>query len=119
VARLTPAFSANRAVRQYAEKHYLSLASAYCARSANSGHVGADLVAWARKISSYWQDLYFASVAVTESDGKYLFSLQIHLGRISPGDARIEIYADPLNSDHPFCEPMAVVRAVPNMPGTL
>jgi starch phosphorylase len=118
MARLTPAFSANRAIRQYTEKHYISLASAYCARAADVGDMGANLMAWARAISSHWQDLHFGSVTVAARDGQYFFNVQIHLGRVKAGDVRIEIYADPLNSEQPFREPMAFVHAVLNAPGT-
>jgi starch phosphorylase len=117
MARLTPAFSANRAVRQYTENHYIPLASAYCARAANGGEAGAGLLTWLREFRSYWQDLHFGSVAITARDGKYFFSVQVHLGRLKREDVRIEIYADPLNSGRPFCAPMTFVRVVPNEPG--
>ena len=37
MARLTPRFSANRAVREYTEQHYLPAAAAYHERAANKG----------------------------------------------------------------------------------
>jgi glycogen phosphorylase len=37
MARLTPRFSANRAVREYTEQHYLPAAAAYRERAANKG----------------------------------------------------------------------------------
>jgi starch phosphorylase len=118
MARLTPAFSANRAVRQYTEQHYIPLASAYCARAADGGRVGADLLAWQRRIASRWEDLRFGPVAVDRcSGGRYLFSVQVHLGGIQPDDVQIEIYADPQNSDAPFRQHMTVIRALPDSPG--
>jgi starch phosphorylase len=45
MALLTPAFSANRTVRQYTEEHYIPAAAAYAARTANRGVAGMDLVA--------------------------------------------------------------------------
>jgi starch phosphorylase len=114
MARLTPAFSANRAVRQYMENHYIPLASAYCTRAANGGEAGAGQLTWLREFRSYWQDLHFGSVAITARDGKYFSSVQVHLGRLKQEHVRIEIYADPLNSGRHFCAPMTFVRAVPN-----
>jgi starch phosphorylase len=46
MARLTPLFSTNRAVRQYTEEHYLAAASAFKERAANQGALGADLLRW-------------------------------------------------------------------------
>ena len=46
MARLTPRFSANRAVREYTEQHYLPAAAAYRERAANKGAVGRQIVDW-------------------------------------------------------------------------
>ena len=40
MARLTPRFSADRAVREYTEQHYLPAAAAYRERAANKGAIG-------------------------------------------------------------------------------
>ena len=40
MARLTPRFSSNRAVREYTEQHYLPAASAYLERAADKGEIG-------------------------------------------------------------------------------
>jgi len=46
MARLTPHFSANRAVCEYTEQHYLPAAIAYQSRVANKGAVGRQMVDW-------------------------------------------------------------------------
>ena len=46
MARLTPQFSANCAVRQYTQEHYLPAAAAYRARAAEKGAVGRLMVDW-------------------------------------------------------------------------
>ena len=46
MARLTPRFSANRAVREYTEQHYLPAAAAYRKRAADKGAMGAQMVNW-------------------------------------------------------------------------
>jgi len=40
MSRLTPRFSANRAVREYTERYYLPAAAAYRVRAANRGARG-------------------------------------------------------------------------------
>ena len=46
MARLTPRFSANRAVCEYAEKHYIPAASAYRVRAGDKGAAGKQVVDW-------------------------------------------------------------------------
>ncbi len=50
MARLTPEFSASRAIQNYTEEHYLPAASGYRQRVANDSAVGAEVVAWLQKI---------------------------------------------------------------------
>jgi starch phosphorylase len=117
MARLTPAFSANRAVRQYTEEHYIPLASAYSSRAADGGRAAAASESCKREIASQWQDLRFGPVAVDHHDGNYSYSVQVQLGRIEPDDVQIELYADSLNSDAPFRSAMKLDRAVPGAAG--
>jgi len=117
MARLTPAFSANRTVRQYTEEHYLPLAAAYRARVAESGKEAAELLAWQQAIASQWHDLRFGSVAFERRNGKYFYSVQVHLGGIKPDDVQVEIYADPRDSDQPVRAPMALDHAAPGSTG--
>src|SRR5512141_2119866 len=46
MARLTPRFSANRAVREYTEQHYLPKAAAYRLRMADACALGRRIAAW-------------------------------------------------------------------------
>ena len=46
MALLTPRFSANRAVREYTEQHYLPAAAAYHLRMDNKGAIGKMIVDW-------------------------------------------------------------------------
>ena len=117
MARLTPAFSANRMTRQYTDEYYIPLASAYCARGADGGRSGAELLAWQQDIASRWPDIRFESVTVDRQDGKYFYRVQVHLGNIKPDDVEIELYADPLDSRSLFRAPMALHHAVANSSG--
>ena len=117
MARLTPRFSANRAVRQYTEEHYIPLASAYCARSAGGGRDGAALLAWLEQIASHWNEIRFGPVRVDKKDGKYFYNLKVHLGSIQPDDVQIEIYADPVDSGMPLRAPMALDHTAQDSPG--
>jgi starch phosphorylase len=53
MARLTPAFSTNRLVRQYTEEHYLSATANDSARAANHGQLEFDLLNWQEALSKH------------------------------------------------------------------
>jgi len=54
MARLTAQFSANRAVREYTEQHYLPAAAAYRERAAEKGALGAQVVDWQHNLEQQW-----------------------------------------------------------------
>ena len=64
MARLTPRFSANRAVREYTEQHYLPAAAAYRERTADKGAMGRQMVDWQHSLEQKWGTLHFGEVKV-------------------------------------------------------
>jgi starch phosphorylase len=94
MARLTPTFSTNRAVRQYTEEHYLSAAAAFRQRAENRGSAGADLVAWQAELAKHWSALRFGSATVQQQGEQYLFEVQVFLDDIDPDAVRVELYAE-------------------------
>ena len=69
MARLTPRFSANRAVREYTEQHYLPAAAAYRERAADKGAVGRNIVDWEHTLKEKWATLRFGDVKVADKCG--------------------------------------------------
>ena len=59
MARLTPRFSADRAVREYTEQHYLPAAAAYRERAANKGATGRQMVDWRHNLEQKWAQAAF------------------------------------------------------------
>ena len=106
MARLTPAFSANRAVRQYTEEHYLSAAAAFLERAEYRGAVGADLVAWQAELAKHWSALRFGSATVETQGEQYLFHVQVFLDDIDPDAVRIELYAEAQKDEGPITHAM-------------
>jgi starch phosphorylase len=90
MAMLTPAFSANRTVRQYTEQHYIPCAKAYAARA--SGDTKAFL-AWQEEIARHWNDVHFGALNVTAQDGELTFEVEVFLGCLDPRSVRVELYA--------------------------
>ncbi|MGB8476625.1 MAG: alpha-glucan family phosphorylase [Candidatus Acidiferrum sp.] len=101
MARLTPAFSTNRAVREYTEKYYLPAATGFRERSAGKGSLGVDLLNWHNELAKHWPMLRFGSAEVHEQDGQYLFQVQVFLSDLDPEAVSVELYAEAPNGDHP------------------
>jgi starch phosphorylase len=106
MARLTPTFSTNRAVRQYTEEHYLSAAAAYRQRAENRGSLGADLVAWQADLAKHWSALRFGATTVEQQGEQYLFHVQVFLDDIDPDAVRVELYAEAQKDEGPITQVM-------------
>jgi len=101
LARLTPAFSATRCVREYTESHYAPLAASYQRRSAE-GHATADsLIHWRRQLSDHWSRLRFGSVRVETEGDEHHFQVQVYLNEIGPDGIQVELYAQALDGGDP------------------
>ena len=111
MARLTPTFSSNRAVRQYTEEHYLPAAAALRERGENRGSVGADLVAWQAELSKHWSALRFGPATVEQQGAQYLFHVQVFLDDMDADAVRVELYADAQKYENPIA--LAMNRGEP------
>jgi len=109
MARLTPRFSSNRAVREYTEQHYLPAASAYRERAADRGATGAQLVNWRRALEQQWAALRFGEAKAQSDGAQHVFEVQIYLDDLDPDAVRVELYADGVNDSAP--ERVAMKRA--------
>jgi starch phosphorylase len=102
MARLGPRFSANRAVREYTEAHYLPAAAAYRRRSGDGGKFGGDLLHWQREIAAHWTHLRFGAVNVRQQGDSHEFAVQVYLDELEPDFVRVELYADAQGEGEPF-----------------
>lgn len=103
MAALTPEFSANRAVRQYTEQHYLPAAAAYAARLSGDGK---EFAAWEENIARHWNNVRFGAVNAQAQDGQIEFNVEIHLGGLQPDSVRVELYADGVGGGQPSRQEM-------------
>jgi starch phosphorylase len=106
MARLTPRFSVNRAVREYAEQHYLPAATAYLERAADKGAIGKQVVDWRQTLEQKWATLHFGGVNVETRGGQHVFEVQVCLNDLDPKAVRVELYADGINGGDPVREEM-------------
>ncbi len=102
MARLTPAFSANRCVREYTEKHYVPLAEAYRRRAANGPATAESLLNWGRQLSQHWSRLRFGSVHVETADQQHRFQVQVYLDELPPDAIQVELFSETPDSGEPL-----------------
>jgi starch phosphorylase len=117
MARLTPRFSANRAVREYTGQHYLPAAAAYTQRVADKGAVGVRLVNWQRAMKEHWSNLRFGETKVATDGGSHEFEVQIYLSGLDPNTVRVELYADGVSGGEPVRREMQRVCPVAGSAG--
>ena len=110
MARLTPFFSANRAVREYTEKHYVPAAAAYRARAAEHGAMAQQVVQWQRTLKQHWAALRFGNVKFETKGEQYIFEVEVHLDDLDPAAVRVELYADGVGDGAPVRQEMTCVR---------
>jgi glycogen phosphorylase len=106
MARLTPRFSANRAVREYTESYYLPAAEAYWNRAAQDGLLGKELVRWRDELAHRWEGLRFGTVRVHQPEGHLLFEAEVYLDDLDPDSVRVELFAESRDGGLPVRHPM-------------
>ncbi len=99
MAELTPRFSTNRMLREYTEAHYLPLARAAQARSADDAALARAIRDWQRQIELHWPALHFGNVVIEEDDLKIGVEVQLYLDDLDPDSVRVELYADPHDAE--------------------
>ena len=117
MARLTPRFSASRAVCDYTEQHYLPAAIAYRSRMANKGAMGRQMSDWRNNLEQKWPALRFGEVKVETRGDRHNFEAQVFLHDLDPAAARVEIYADGVNDGSPVRQEMKQVRPITGAAG--
>jgi starch phosphorylase len=117
MASLTPRFSADRAVREYTERHYLPGAATYRERAAGHGAMGKQVVDWRHALEKEWPALRLGEVKVETAGEQHVFEVDVYLHQLDPGAAQVEIYADGVNGDGPVRQEMECVRRLAGSSG--
>jgi starch phosphorylase len=101
MAELTPHFSSNRMVREYVERLYLPASRLYHSRIADDARQASLLCQWRDSLGRHWGELRFGELYIQEKNGEYAFTVQLHMGEVSPDAVRVELYAEPSISQEP------------------
>jgi len=110
MARLTPKFSASRAVREYTEQHYLPAASAYRVRAADKGAAARKLVDWRNNLATKWAGFRFGTMTVETKGEQHVIAVEVFFGDANPDAIRVELYADGAKGDSTVRQEMTRVR---------
>jgi starch phosphorylase len=117
MGRLTPQFSANRAVCEYTEEHYLPAAQSYRERAANTGGKGLAALRNRHALAQKWAGARFGELSVKTQDAQHLFEVAVFLGELDPNLISVELYADALEGAPAVRQPMREVRLVQGSSG--
>ncbi|MGA2883508.1 MAG: alpha-glucan family phosphorylase, partial [Bryobacteraceae bacterium] len=117
MARLTPRFSTNRALREYIEQYYFPAASAYRERAADKGAFGEQVVNWRHALDQKWTALRFGEMKLEADGDQHLFEVQVYLDELDPKAVRVELYAEGVMGSAPMRQEMKRVRQLAGASG--
>ena len=106
MARLSPAFSANRAVREYTTQHYVPAATAYHSRIAGRGALGVQILAWQKRVKEKWAGVRFGEVKIETRNEQHLFEVRVFLNGLDIEKVWVELYADGSDNGVPLRQTM-------------
>jgi len=118
MARLTPEFSATRAIREYTESHYLPAASRYRDRAADDGAVGLCLLQWKQELQRHWSTVRFVKIRIDSHGGQHFFQVDVAPGALAPDHMRVELYAGTVQGESTCLEVMNQSGPSPDTPGS-
>lgn len=110
MSRLTPQFSADRAVREYTEKFYLPAADLFKKRTENKGSLATQIVEWRSFIEQNWEQLKFSSFKVETDQENRLVEVQVQLANLNPHAVKVELFSPALTKE------MEYQGKIPNTP---
>ncbi|HEY5234672.1 MAG TPA: alpha-glucan family phosphorylase, partial [Rhabdochlamydiaceae bacterium] len=93
MARLTPYFSSNRAVREYTEKYYLPGAESYRKRTENNGAMAKKIADWELSLQQNWNKLGFGELKIQTDKDKHVFEVQVYLNNLDRQAIKVELYS--------------------------
>lgn len=94
MSELVEQFSADRTVREYTERYYLPLATAYRRRCANGSALASALSHQITCLRSYWHELAFEQLEWRSEGGTHHLEARLHLGRIEPQQIAVQLFAE-------------------------
>jgi starch phosphorylase len=97
MAELTPQFSTNRMLREYAERFYFPAAQSFAARIAEDATEAVGIGEWQDGLRNNWRRLHFGTLRVHEEGEYNTFFVPVYLDALSPDAIQVQIFAAPQN----------------------
>ncbi len=114
MAKLTPAYSTNRMLREYMQNFYLPAARNLRARLADDAAKAKELEMWAGRLRAHWPALRIGARRDMPAENGFDIEVQIYLDELPPDDVAVELYADPATPEAAFeRHPLARGHALP------
>ena len=117
MARLTPRFSANRAIREYTEQYYLPAAALFRERAKDKGVMGSQSIAWTHRLEQRWDALRFGEVKVQTGNQQHTFEIQVYLKDLDPESVRVQLCSDEIVGASAVRQDMKMAGRVAGVPG--
>lgn len=110
LAKLTPAFSSDRMVREYVQQAYLPAAQAFAERSANGDAVAHDLNRWQTSVQAEWPYVKFEELNAAREGDEWHFSTIVYLAGLQATQVMVELCAVGPTTQATTAIPMEVDR---------
>ncbi|PMX26672.1 MULTISPECIES: alpha-glucan family phosphorylase [unclassified Pseudomonas] len=109
---LVAQFSADRAVRDYAQDYYLPAARSYRARMAHESKLAAQLTRMREELNARWGNIRFLQLQLQRQAGRYSVTLYLDLAGLTPDHLRVQLYAEGPNGGDAEVQDMVIDSAV-------
>ena len=119
MARLTPRFSASRAVREYTEQHYIPAATNYHLRATNKGAIGRQIIDWRRDLEDKWSGLRLGKLKVEKVGEECQFKIEAFLNDLDPHAVQLELYANGVEGNAAVRQVMTLAPRSVDAPSSL
>jgi glycogen phosphorylase len=120
--KLSPLFSSNRMIWEYAERYYLPASRYFRAMTADGAERSRRFADWKRRVAEHWAEVRVESLAGSRpaalrvGEGLTL-TAAIRLGALTPDDVSVEIYHGPLDSERRIRDARTVPMALEGAAG--
>jgi starch phosphorylase len=104
MTKLSPVFNTNRMVAEYAERFYIPAGKRYLRLTADRAARIRPLVAWRKRLHTHGSEVKVLHVDAKLAGevfvgSKLKVTARVSLGRVLPGDIRVQIYCGKVNPD--------------------
>lgn len=110
MSTLTPTYSSDRMVREYASRSYLPAARTYRQRAAGHGAIARSLQDWHASMVHAWEAVRFGHCSAQKVEDHWLFEVELTLGGLDPSHVTVQLYCEDPATGQAAPLPMQLMR---------